>query len=484
MKATLFQRNLAVIIAAMLIISRGYSQQVPVGTAGWQFGPKGSQGIVMNAKNLRISQLNSRVYNSNSYLQDARTKQNQVLYRFTKPFLSEKGSKIFVNRRKLGMMGYSIYPSMAVGMSWVKEQSATSDWSRDDVGIAVVPSLNIAMPFTEIEFNLNTSYYFKGETSLKRFNFQPSIGLKFDGLFEMLGHDVDLKSETELVTYKMVVDDVQYLTDRTTVSYHYETGVKNQQYYSWTIEAFGGLTPRYTFTRPMPYVGKTEFLGLGYSIRGLNSGFDVIAETGKQGYASMLNYPAYTYDPEPEGVAIAKDSGRFSAVGSQTRIYGRYSIDLKELVFSMISQSPDPGETVISKSTTKFAASKKSNAFRVMGGIGVGYAWVKKPEFVYEGARAALDKRFEENPDMLHNAWNDPQKVKSGVLVHYFVAIEFGVMGVEWGTTQLQKSPLSSSGPYRNISVYYTLPLSKMSVNWKEVKREKRELIERNKNGK
>lgn len=471
------------LLLSVITTSTLAAQHVPVGTAGWQFGPKGSQGFVMNAKNLRISQLNSRVFNSNSYLEDVRTKQNQVLYRFTNPFLRNSGKGLLKNTRKLGMMGYSMYPSMAVGMAWTVEQSATSDWSRDDAGIAIVPSFNIALPFTEIEFNLNGTYYFKGSTSLGKFQFQPSIGFKFDGLFEMLGHDVDLKSETDLVTYKMVVDDIQYLTDKTVVSYHYATGVKTQQYYSWTVEAFGGLTPRYTFTRPMPYVGKTEFIGLGYSLRALNSGFDIIAETGKQGYASMLNYPAYTYDPEPESAAIAKDSGRFSAVGRQTRIYARYSIDLKELLFSMISQSPDPGETVISKSTTKFAAAKKSNAFRVMGGVGVGYAWVKKPEFVYDDARVALDKRFDENPDMLHNAWNDPQKAKSGLLVHYFVAVEFGVMGVEWGTTQLKDSPLSSSGPYRNISVYYTLPISKIAVNWKSVKEEKRKLAERAKNG-
>lgn len=456
-----------------------FAQQVPVGTAGWQISPNGSQGFVMNSKNLRISQLTSKVFNSNTYLQDVRTKQNQILYRFTKPFLTEKNTAFSVNKRKLGMMGYSIYPSLAVGIAWAKEQSANSDLERDDAGFALVPALNLALPFSEIEINFNTTYYFNGNTSLGKFKFQPTIGFKADGLFEMLGHDVELKSQTDMVTMKTVVDKVDYTTEKTTISYHYQVDAKSNQYYSWTVLGFGGITPRYTFTRPMPYVGKTEMLGIGYNLRGMNSGLDFIAETGKQGYASMLNSPAYTYDPEPEGAKIAEDSGRFSSVGTQTRLFARYSIDLKELLFNFLSSTPDPGETVLSKNTTKFGASKKSNAFRVMGGIGFGYAWVKKPEFVYEGARAALDKRFEENPDMLHNGWNDPQKIKSGVLVHYFVAIEFGVMGIEWGTTQLRSSPLSNSGAYKNIALYYTFPLGKIASNLKGIREAKRKLIER-----
>ncbi|MCC7299342.1 MAG: hypothetical protein IT244_13490, partial [Bacteroidia bacterium] len=104
---------------------------------------------------------------------------------------------------------------------------------------------------------------------------------------------------------------------------------------------------------------------------------------------------------------------------------------------------------------------------------------VKKPEFVYAGAREALDKRFADYPDLLHNGWNDPQKIKSGMLVHYFVAIEFGVMGVEWGTTQLKNSPLSNSGAYKNISLYYTFPLAKIAANSIAIKNTKKQLLER-----
>lgn len=452
------------------------AQHVPVGTAGWQIASNGYQGFVMNARNIRVSQLTSPIYNSRSYLEDVRTRQNQILYRFTGPLLPKSPSSVFINRRKLGIRGYSIYPSLAAGLSWVNEQSARSDLQRSDAGISVVPSLNIALPFSEIEFNLNASYYFKGATSLGKFRFQPSIGFKADGLFEVLGHDVDLKSQTDFELLGIVVDKEVPTATGTNVYYHYEVMHEKQEYYSWTILAFGGLTPRYTFTRPMPNVGKTEMMGLGYHLRAFNSGFDIIAETGKQGYASMAEYPSYTYDPVPESRNIANDSGRFSSVGQQTRLFARYSIDLKELLFSMLSKAPDPGEIVLSSTTTKYAAARKSNAFRVMGGLGFGYAWVKKPEFIYEGAREALDKKFFDNPDMMHNGWNDPQKIKNGLIVHYFVAIEFGVMGVEWGTTQLRSSPLSTAGAYRNISLYYTFPLIKMHENWKAVSEEKRKL--------
>ncbi len=451
-------------------------QQVPVGTAGWQFSADGSQGFVVNSRNLRITQLTSQQFNSYSYLQDVRTKQNQLLYRFTSPFIKDGHPGFFVNRRKLGMAGFSFYPSMAVGLAWVKEQSAVSDWNRDDAGIALVPALNLALPFSEIELNLNANYYFKGNTSIGKFKFQPTLGIKMDGLFEMLGHDVELKSQTDMTTISTVVDKIDY--SRNEITYHYQVNARSTQYYSWTILGFGGLTPRYTFTKPMPWMGKTEMMGLGYSLRAYNSGFDVIAETGKVGYASMAAYPSYTYDPVPEERRIAEDSGLFSSVGTQTRVFARYSIDLKELLFGMLSQQPNPGETVISKSTTKYAASRKSNAFRVMGGLGFGYAWVKKPEFIYPEAEAALDKKLYDNPDMLHNDWNDPRKVKSGLIVHYFVAIEFGVMGVEWGTTQLRSTPLSAGKPYGTISIYYTLPLGKLMAGYKGMRETRKKLLE------
>lgn len=456
-----------------------WAQHIPVGTAGWQLGPKGFQGYVLNSRNWRVAQLTSPVYNSHGYLGDVRTKQNQILYRIANPLLPKSPKSLFLNRRKLGIAGYSFYPSIAAGLAWVKEQSANSDLSVEDAGISIVPSLNLALPFSEIEFNLNTTYYFKGRTSLGKFNFQPTIGFKVDGLFEMLGHDVDLKSSTELTTLSTVIDDVKYNGDGTkTISYHYAVNTKRNEYYSWTILAFGGLTPRYTFTRPMPYIGKTEMLGLGYNLRGMNSGLDIIAETGNVGYASMAAYPAYTYDPVPQDRSIAEDSGLFSSVGKQTRVFARYSIDLKELLFGLLSQQPDPGETVLAKSTTKFAASKKSNAFRVMGGIGFGYAWVQKPKFIYEGAEAAMEKKLFENPDMLHNGWNDPRKIKNGLVVHYFVAIEFGVMGVEWGTTQLRSTPLSAGKPYSTISLYYTFPIIKMYDNYKGIKQARKKLLE------
>lgn len=451
------------------------AQLAPIGDLGYQVSFDGREGMVYNSKIMRISMLNTPK-KFDDFDKDIRLKEFQIGYRFNPGKLGLK--KLSINKRLYGVKGYSLYPGLSTGLSFVSEKNANNTIDRGDYGIHLMPSYNLNVPFCGIEFTLNSTLYFKNATSLGRFKFAPSIAFKFDGLFEILDESIDLGSSTKFHTLSTVVDKVEYTQDEKRVHYHIEENLYNKDYYYWAIGNFSGFTPRYTYTKQLPYVGRTQFVGLGYNIRFNQTAFDLIVETGKQGYASNLKRESFAHDPKPKDNGINKDSSIFAAEGQQSRIFFRYGIDIYQMVMRALSATPNnSNEQVLSKSTK--TSSNRNGAFRVMGGLGAGYAIVQKPHFIYSGAQEKLNKRYLEKPDLLHNSFNDPTKSKSGFIGHGFISVEYGLVCFEWSTTLLFNGPLSTSGTLRNFSISYIFPMYRIKKAYKDIKAQK-EYMEEN----
>lgn len=458
------------------------AQLLPLGTGGWQRSLDGRQGFVYESHNLRINQLSKTLF-KNDDLKEFKLAETQVMFRITPYTMGMRKNpeaaikKLTLNRRKHGIFGCSVYPQINVGLTFLKEfTKVNSNYQASSVtGLVVTPGYNIALPFCVVEANLNTTYYFKNTNAFGRFHFTPSIGFKFDGLLELLDVETELGQQSIEAIDRKIVDNTSstsrregdYIVTTTTTNFHYELEVDNREYYYRSVSNFGGLTLRYLKGRNVAWSGNTTMFGIGYTTRFNMAGLDAILEHGTQGYSSSLVAPIYTYRPELADIDIDKQSNEFAAEGTQTRLFARYSFDALQVIMRYLNRksSATGGDRSRGVKTTK--GSQRNGAFRMMAGIGLGYAFVQKPVFLSNTAQQKKNDWFAANPEILRYAPNDATRTKSGFLYHAFLAIEFGVIGIEWSMTPLFDSPLSTTGRYSDFTVHYTIPIRKI---WRDGK--------------
>ena len=460
------------------------AQLVPLGTAGWQSSLDGRQGITYESNNFKFNFL-GKTENKNDLLNEKRQNEFQFLYRLT-PYTmglrknpDAKIKKLTINKRTDGIYGYSIYPQINMGLTFLSgydksiNARQSSGW-----GITLNPSYNLALPYVVIEAGLNGSYYFKSTSSSGKFRVTPTLSLKFDGLLELLESDVELGQQTDEAISRQIVDntsvsykrDGDYEIKTTTTQFHYELEMDSRAYYYRTVANFGGISLRYTKGRDIIWSGNTKMFSLAYTKRFNMTGLDFIVDHGTQGYSSSLQNPTYTYKPETTDLNIDQNSSEFIAEGTATRIYGRYSFDALQLFMRFANKKSAANKGDVSLSKTTKTGSNKNGALRVMAGIGLGYAFIEKPKFIFDQAQAKKDAWFAANPDILRNAQNDPTRTKSGFLYHAFVSIEFGVIGVEWGFTPMFNAPLSTTGKFSDFTVNYTLPIKRIVKSVRKIK--------------
>jgi hypothetical protein len=460
------------------------AQLVPLGTAGINSSLDGRTGITFESNNLKFNFL-SKSQNKGDLLQEKKQNEFQLLYAIN-PYTmglrknpNAKIKKLTANKRTCGLFGYSAYPQINLGFSvlsdydYSKQINQSSGW-----GLTLNPSYNLALPYVIIEAGLNGSYYFSSTPSSGKFRFTPTLGLKFDGLLELLESEMELGQQTDELINRMIVDKTSVKYERagdyefktTTTSYHYELEMESRAYYYRTVADFGGLALRRTKGRDVIWSGNTDMFSVGYVGRFKQTGLDVILDFGTKGYSSSLQNPTYTFRPEDTDLAVDETSSEFIAEGKITQVYARYSFDAWQMLMRALFKvgNKGAGDVTVARKTKR--GSNKNGAFRVMAGIGLGYALIEKPKFIFDNAQAKKDAWFAANPDILRNAQNDPTRTTSGFLYHAFLSVEFGVIGVEWGFTPLFNAPLTTTGKFSDFTVNYTLPLRRIAKVAKQLK--------------
>lgn len=423
------------------------AQIAPIGSLGLQATQEG-KGLLLETKSFRFGTL----FNEANAVQPFQEFKLEYRYAFQQ-------KKISYGTRYAGIRGWSIFPQIAGGIMTRREEDNVTKKLVADYGIVLTPSINIAIPFGVIELGGQTQFLFKGNTTREKFNFVPTLGIRLDGLFEMLDPEMTNTGKYgSFVTTK--VGETRSTSDNgyqktTRITSYYKTEYKEYDYYYKSINAFHGLTPRYTVSN-RPFAGKSQMLGLGYFYRFKQNCLDVIVENGTHGYASEMNDQVFIQNVENKENRINKDANRFIAEGRQTRIYARFGYDVHHMLKRFFSGA--------------FTANldKPTPAFRVLGGLGFGYAFVEKPRFVNEGADQLKDEQFKNAPDLWRNPINDVRRTKSGWMYHAFLTVEYGVVSLECSYSILLNSPLSRGGI--NMGVSYTLPLSLMKKHYQEYK--------------
>ncbi len=418
-----------------------HAQVAPFGTIGFVQSSVGNKGFVMETKYARFTQLRNSLDLSNQFTQTA---MELRLVINKAPFA--------MGNRAYGIRGWSMYPQFSIG--GVRRNGIDKKFSGNSWGIVASPGINIALPYLVIEANIQSTYYFKNYAGGRKLFFTPTIGIKLDGLFEVL--DVNSTNSGKYgrwETYKTGETKVrrQGYDEITT---YYKTKFKIRDYVYYSVANFGGITPRYSWANPS-FAGQTKMSGIGYNQRVGIMAIDAIFETGQQGYASHPNKRSYLYNPYPkDNSGVNRDSTAFMAEGKQTRAYLRVGVDLKNLI------------TRFTLGAAQGRTKNPTAAFRVIGGVGVGYASVKNTQYLKSDASEKMEQLFETNPDLWRSGMNDPKLTKSGLMYHAFLAFEFGVVVVELNTNVVRNAPMSAGG--LNTSVSYIIPIKKLIQKYKE----------------
>jgi hypothetical protein len=433
------------LLLLIVICKTSKAQVAPFGTIGFIQGSSGNKGFVMETKFGRFTQMRSSLDKTNEYYQNSleiRLAVNKAPFAF--------------GNRAYGIRGFSFYPQFSIG--GVSRNGVNKNFAGKSLGIIASPGINIGLPYFVIEANLQSAYYFKPDLNGKKFAFTPTFGIKIDGLFEVL--DVSAVNSGKYGRWETTKtgESRERRQGYDVITKTYKTEFKIRDYVYHSVQSFSGITPRYNWSKP-DYAGHTKMAGLGYNMRISIMSIDAIVETGQQGYASNPKKRSFLFNPFPkDNAGVNKDSSQFNAEGKQTRVFVRMGVDLKNIITRMSLGAPQ-GKT-----------ENPTAAFRVMGGIGLGYAIVKKPTFINANASEKMEGLLETNPDLWRSSMNDPTLTKSGLMYHAFIAFEFGVVCVELNTNVIKNAPMSAGG--LNTCVSYIIPIRKIVEKYKETKSE------------
>lgn len=413
----------------------GFSQIAPIGSAGIQMGPN-SRGIVLESKIMKYSFISSHP--------EAEEQFSQMKFEYRQPF---QNNKVSHGTRFLGFKGWSIYPQITGGLQFANFKDINNNVASKDWGLSLSPSINIALPFAILEIGLQSNYFFKKTTPFGAFKLEPTIGLRLDGLFEVLDYRIELASEfgkwvtSETGRDIKTSDHGSYTT--TTITTYYKTEYKTIRDYYGAVNSFHGPTLKYSYSNK-DFSGNSKLFALGYSARISQISLDGFIEHGIQGYASSMTKPVFIQTPKVKDNEIDKNSTTYIAQGKQTRIYGRVGMDILRATIRLLNGDPSGGD------------GKPTPSFRILAGLGIGYSIVQKPYFVNPQAELLKDEELTSQPDLWRKPVNDIRKTESGMMYHAFVSIEYGVVGIDWSYSMLSNSVLSRGAA--NVGIFYIIP--------------------------
>jgi hypothetical protein len=356
-----------------------------------------------------------------------------------------------LNTFSLGSRLYDIHgmllvPAVSVGYSYLNLNKQITQ------GIRLSPSVSLQFPFFGIEARLNTDYRFNPPKSLKQFSVYPEIGIRIDGLYNLMdpqsvyiGHaEGTITSRNTSYSTSSHRDGnyivtTTYRTETTTVTpYSIDRYIKS-------VGAFLAVGPRFTF-KDVPYAGQTRLYGLGYYIRTGAWSSDLLVDYGKAGFASSLQNPQNIENPGPAIPKINRDDKRMTGHYNVWRAQIRYGLDLIELYASAFGNS-----VVASGDQVKFS--------RITGGFGFGYASISAPHYDSQTGANLADSIYNTDFTLLATSRNNARLAQSGPLYSFYLALEAGCIQINFERTFYSRAALAS---INTVTVAYLFPYNRI----------------------
>jgi hypothetical protein len=362
--------------------------------------------------------------------------------------------KLMKGSRLYDIRGALFVPAISFGYTHVK---LGQDYLN--TGVRLAPSVSMQFPFFGLDARLNADYHFNPESRVKGFSFFPEIGIRFDGLYNLMdpervyiGH-----AEGTITSRNTSYSTTSHRSGDYIVTTTYRTETTTSRPYSIdryvnSVGAFVAIGPRYTF-KDLPYAGKTQLYGLGYYVR---TGFwstDIIADVGKAGFASSLTNPQTVDSPDPAVPKPNKEDSRMTGHYNVWRAQARYGIDLIELYASAFGS-----EIVTYGNEVKFS--------RIIGGFGIGYASVSATHYDTRGGEMLADSLYTNDFTLLSSSRNYARLGQSGVTYSFYTALEAGCIQISFERTFYARAALAST---KNVSVAYLFPYNRIRKKHKAI---------------
>lgn len=362
--------------------------------------------------------------------------------------------KLIKGRRIFDIKGTLMVPAFSGGLGLRRLENNASQ-----TVFKLAPSVSFQFPFVGIDFRLNTNISLnnKGLYATKDFSIYPEIGLKIDGLYNML--DAERAKIAEGVDYYYVETNREkvYRSGR----HVYDVVTYESMPFKWernttVVGAFTAIAPHYAF-RNFGYAGQTRMFGLGYYMR---SGFlysEFLVETGKVGFASeaLEKQTINNYEPGPF-FKVNKDKSDLAGQYRMNRFYGRLGIDLFEVFAG--------SQAGVEFYDTKFT--------RCAIGLGLGYAQINGFEYEKSDGLQRADEAFDADLTLLTSSRNHAKFGRSGAFFTFYASIEAGVLVYTIESSRYFQANLANT---TNFSVAYLFPYSRFIKKYKAIKAFKNE---------
>lgn len=355
--------------------------------------------------------------------------------------------KLIKGRRIFDIKGALMVPALSGGFGFRRLNNNASQSV-----FKLAPSISFQFPFVGIDFRLNTNFSLqnKGLEAAKNVSFYPEIGIKIDGLYNMMDAERMTVANGTGVYNKITsgttrINGIEYnLICIETIPYKWERNTT-------IVGTFTAIAPHYAF-RNYGYAGQTKMIGLGYYIR---SGFlysDFLIETGKVGFASEASEKQTidNYQPGPF-FKVNKEANELAGQYRMNRFYGRFGIDLFE-VFAGQHAGVDINDT-------KFT--------RCAVGLGLGYAHIKGFEYEANDGLQRADAAFEADLTLLSTSRNHAKFGESGAFFTFYASIEAGALVYTVETSRYFQANLANT---TNFSIAYLFPYARFIKKYKAIK--------------
>jgi hypothetical protein len=355
--------------------------------------------------------------------------------------------KLIRGKRIFDIKGALIVPAVTGGLGFRKLENKVSQ-----TVLKFAPSFSLQFPFIGVDFRLNTNISLnnKGLSASKNFSIYPEIGLKIDGLYNLMDAERLTVANGTGVYNKLTggttrINGVEYnLICIETIPYKWERNTT-------LVGSFTAIAPHYAF-RNFSYAGQTKMFGLGYYIRSGYLYSDFIAETGKIGFASeaVEKQTIDNYEPGPF-FKVNKDKSDLAGQYSVNRFYARLGIDLFEVFAG--------SQAGVEFYDTKFT--------RCAIGLGLGYTQIKDFDYEKEDGLYRADEAFETDLTLLSSSRNHAKFGRSGAFFTFYASIEAGALVYTIETSRYFQANLANT---TNFSVAYLFPYSRFIKKYKAIK--------------
>lgn len=360
-----------------------------------------------------------------------------------------------VGKRLYDIRGALIVPSIGASVGKRRMEDFGS-W----IG-KVTPGVSFQFPYVGIDLKMHTAFAL-GSTipGVKKFALIPEIGIKFDGLYNLLdaqrvfiGHSEGTQTSKYTSYSSTTVREGDYLV---TTSYRTETTTITPysfDRYSTIVGPFVAIGPHVSF-QSHPYAGETRMGGLGYYVRlGILSS-DFLVDAGKLGFASSMQARETIADPSPKSLSKVNKKD-FTNAGSYDafRFQARLGIDLYEIIAAQYGES-----NVVGRAQAKFT--------RLIGGIGYGYAMLSNPHYIRANGMQLADEKFESDYTLLTTSGNHAKFAQNGGYLTFFCSIEAGAIRLTFESNRYFRAYLAN---VNSISIGYLFPYGRIKKKMKAI---------------